>query len=111
MATLQQKIMRRVWAIFLFRKVTSAPALRLYTLAFLAFESAELFNVRDIIANMPSIAESGRFIAFSLDAFLNTEFVAQTVLAGIITIGGFSAWRTLRYITRSLRPATVGQYA
>ena len=111
MATLQQKIMRRVWAIFFVRKATSASALRLYSLVFLAYESSVLFNVRDIMTNMPSVFEASRLVSFYSTAFIQTGLTAQIVLAAIIAIGGFSAWRAARYVLRSVRPATIGQYA
>ena len=110
MATLEQKIMRRVWAIYLTRKVTSYTALRIYTLVFLAFESRALFNVRDIFANMPSIVDVSRLFYFYSAAFLHTDVLAQVVLAAIIAIGGFSAWRTVQYLSRTLRPSAIVRY-
>lgn len=103
--------MRRIWAIFLVRKLTGATALRTYTLLFLALESKALFSVRDIFANMPSVVDISRLFIFYSSAFAETDAIAQTVLAGMVALGGFSAWRTLRYLARTLKPAALGQYA
>lgn len=93
--------MRRVWAIFAIRILVSRPSLRLYALGFLLWRTAVIVSVRDVFANMPNIAHVDRLFGFAVNAFLHTEFLAQTLLSGIILIGSFSLWRTLLYVRRN----------
>ncbi len=110
MATLQQKIMRRVWAIFFLRTLTSFPALRIYTLAFLTWQTVSVVSVRDVLANMPRIADIGHLWTFYVSAFMHAEFLAQALLLAMIAVGGFSVWRAFIYLRRSFGGA-YGQYA
>ena len=82
--TLQKKqIKRRIYAIWLFRKVFNTFTVKLAALALLFSELVSHVSVKQVIANWN--LDSGVFGSYTFlqSALLNTEFITQAILLGM----------------------------
>ncbi|HEY4475413.1 MAG TPA: hypothetical protein VJB92_01690 [Candidatus Paceibacterota bacterium] len=80
---LKNNIMRRVYMIFVFRKITSPFSLKLFMLGALFIVGNLLVSVKDVLRNMPSWKQADGLYDFYVGAFLQTELAVQIVLFGI----------------------------
>ena len=86
--TLSQRIMHRVYVVYMLRRATSPTAFRMYSLVAFFVGIVSLVSVGNVIANLPT----GGFLAlydFSMYAFMHTELVVQLLVVGAL---GFSLW-------------------
>ena len=79
---LKNNIMRRVYAVFILRKITSPFSLKLFMLSALLIASNFLVSVKNVLLNMPSWNRIGALYDFYVGAFLQTELTVQIVLFG-----------------------------
>lgn len=81
---LRKKIMRRVYALYVMRRLLSPLALKAYTLVLLFTGTAALVSVSNVFKNMPQLGDVGGILYFSLAAFLNTEVLVQMLVVGMV---------------------------
>ena len=79
---LKNNIMRRVYAVFILRKITSPFSLKLFMLSALLIASNFLVSVKNVLLNMPSWNRIDALYDFYAGAFLQTELAVQIVLFG-----------------------------
>ena len=82
----KQKIMRRVWAIYFFRKATSPIAVQTYALSFLIWQLFVYVSMPHVLANMPSIEKPVELFNFMAASFVKTELVVQVLAVGTISL-------------------------
>lgn len=98
---LKQRIMRRIYFIFLLRN-TAPLAFDCLVLVVVAFVATLFVSFRDVWANL-SIASSGGSIAgFSFSAFTDTELTTKFLLL-VLGVVGFLAVRDLKRAVRAIR--------
>lgn len=88
---LKRKIMIRVYAIYILRKVINPVAFKVYIIALSAIGFVSLVSVTNIFVNITSVGFSSIF-NFSYQAFINTEITVQTLF---ILFAIFILWLTL----------------
>jgi len=82
---LKKRIMRRVYAVWVLKKLTSPTAMKLLILAGILKQSFSLVSVPNIIQNSPSFLDPIASSAFVTNAFLHTELPVQ--MLAIATLG------------------------
>lgn len=92
-SALSRRIMRRIYAVYVLRRVTSPTAFRVYSLAAFSAAMVSLVSVGNIIANLPTGSVFALY-DFSLYAFMHTELAVQLLVVGIV---GFSLWLARDY--------------
>ena len=80
---LKNNIMRRVYAVFILRKITSPFSLKLFMLCALFIAGNLLVSVKDVLRNMPNWKQASGLYDFYSGALLQTEFIVQIVLFSI----------------------------
>lgn len=75
--------MRRVYVIFILRKMTAPLSVKIFTLSLLFIAGNFLVSVKDVLRNAPSWRQAGASYDFYVGAFLHTEIVVQILLFGI----------------------------
>lgn len=85
---LKKKIMRRVYTIYLLKKIINPFAFKVYALAISVTGVVSLVSVTDILANIPNLGSSSIF-NFSYNAFVNTEITVQAL---VISLTMFMLW-------------------
>ena len=99
--TLKQRIMRRVYFLFVLRN-TAPLAFDCLVLVIAAFGATVFVSVQDVWANL-SVARAGGGIAgFSLSAFTDTELQTKFLLLALGVVG-FFAVRDLKRAVRAIR--------
>lgn len=78
---LKKKIMRRVYTIYVLRKVFNPLMYRLYLLVALLGGVASFVSISNVVANMPRYGISNLY-DFSMYAFLHTEVTVQVLTLG-----------------------------
>lgn len=90
---LKQRIMRRVYFIYLLRKALSPKAVKLYIIALVAFELSPFspfISIEHVIANMPRFSDVPALLNFNLTAFLHTNlFIQMSLLAFALVCASF----------------------
>lgn len=89
---LKNKIMRRVYAIWVLKKVISLAFLRFVVLCGLAFMLAREVSVVNVLNNLPDITDIGANFNYFSFAFSNTELSVQLYLLGIIALVAWYAF-------------------
>ena len=83
----RKETMRRVYGIFLMKKLYGRIAVKTYILLGLVYIQAKLIFVKAVFANMPSIADIPAVYQFYSYAFLNTRAMVQIVaVVALITL-------------------------
>ncbi|MDP2593645.1 MAG: hypothetical protein Q8P52_03290 [bacterium] len=109
-ANLKRKVMSRIYAIYVWR-ILSRP-LCVKTALFFALYAwiAAAVSVKDVMLNMPSMAELSALISFSLSAFLNAGHFLQTLSVAAVVIGGWllfdigrNALKGMAYLAEAVR--------
>lgn len=101
--TLQKRIMRRVWAIYVYRKATSPTALQTYVFSFLTWQLFMYVSMPSVVANMPSAMTPIVFTEFYFNSFVNTEFWVQIIAVGLMSLGIWFVRNTIRNMTQAQR--------
>ena len=99
---LTQSIMRRVYAIYILRRLLSPPAIKLYILAIFAGSLVRQVSLDNILANAGQTSGLFGFLNFWLTALAHTETLIQLAIALIVIILCF----LLRDIYRNLASVT-----
>ncbi|MAZ41104.1 hypothetical protein CL654_03225 [bacterium] len=73
---LQKSIMRRVYAVWFLRKVTSPLFVRVYIMLALIFQLVRSVSVTDIVSNIGNVKVFNTF-NYLMDAFVKTEPAVQ----------------------------------
>ena len=82
---LKTKVMRRVYAIWMLRKVTSPRVAKFLILVASVWQFKEYVFVSKVLANMPSPADLKATYSFFFSAVLHTQFMVQaSILIGVI---------------------------
>jgi len=79
----KNSIMRRVYAVWLLKKITSPCAARIAVLIALLWQMTFYISFNNVIANIPSLTDFG----FYLSAVSNTETASKMILLGVILLG------------------------
>jgi len=101
--SIKNKIMVRVYAIFMLRKIKD-PA----TLSWLGFFVSlwmmfVMVSLGDVFTNMPSIAEIGSLFSFYTSAVFDTELPVKLTLLGALVLGFINLSLAIRaFYNRSL---------
>lgn len=78
--------MRRVYSIFLMKKLYGRIAIKGYVLLALVYIQAKLIFVKAVLANMPSVTDVPAVYRFYTYAFLNTKVAVQVaIIAAFVT--------------------------
>src|SRR5258708_3170328 len=87
MATqLEKKIMRRIYVLWVAKRVANPLMLKLYAFAALTYELIHLVSIRNVIANWPALADIGRETNFIAAAFMHTSLPAQAITLGMAAV-------------------------
>lgn len=81
---LKNKIMRRVYAVWLFRKLASPFAVELFFLGALSFGLSVYVSIRNVVNNTPSIFSPGAVAGFFASAFYQAEMIVQILFVGML---------------------------
>ncbi len=85
---LQIRIMRRVYIIYWYRRVTNPVTLKLSALATLGVLSFTIISVRSVVVNVSHTRDFWSACQYLFDAFTKTEVPVQAmVVGGIIFMG------------------------
>lgn len=98
--TLKQKIMRRIYFLFLLRH-TAPLAFDCLILVAIALFATLFVSVKDVLANLSVASEKSGIAAFSLSAFSETELATKVLLAALGVIG-FLAVRDIKRAWRAV---------
>ena len=82
-STLNQKIMRRVYTLYLMRKVFNPTAFRLYAFVISIIAIASFVSISNVLANIPTDSLVS-FYTFSMNAVLGTELVVQLLILAML---------------------------
>ena len=74
--------MRRVYAIYVLRRVINRFTLKCSALAVFAVGVVSAVSISNVFANMPSILDMPAVLYFSKYAFMNTELTVQFLIIG-----------------------------
>jgi len=83
---LKQNIMRRVYVIYLIKRVTTPFLLKYYTFVFLVAFGAFTVSVKNVLLNMPHWRNINEVYGFYTSAFLHTQFAVQALIVGVSLI-------------------------
>jgi hypothetical protein len=95
---LKKRIMRRVYAVWFAKRITSPFVIKFVVLILFIFRMGSYVSFSNVVANMPSFASYG----FFWSAFLNTETALKLLLVGVFLL---AVW-LLRDIKISFSPST-----
>jgi len=96
---LKKGIMRRVYAIWLFRKVFN---LRMILFLFFIWQVTLYVSIGEVIRNFPSFFDIASFYGFALNAFLNTEATVQLFFLFIIIVAALFLKDTIKSAVKSI---------
>ncbi len=97
---LRRTIMRRIYAIYVLRRATSARALKLYVMLISTAAVASLVSISHVLENMPSLLNVRATLTFMASAFLNTGTLVQLLLVvflGALIALGLEVFRKTEY--------------
>ena len=94
---LKKEIMGRVYIGYALRRVWSFTTLRLAVILGSVIGIVSSVSIRHVIQNMPSPTDVGAFYNFFSFAILNTQFIVQLSLIGVVFVG----FATIIQMTRS----------
>lgn len=101
---LQKRIMRRIWALYVFRKATSPMALQTYVFSFLTWQLFMYVSMSSVITNMPRITQPLAFAEFYFNSFVNTGVWVQTIAVGFMSLGIWFVRNTARNLQAQRHP-------
>lgn len=84
---ISNRIMRRVYVMFVLRKAISPYAVRTYAISISLAGVFSLVSIGNVIANMPALSDISGLTVFMLSALLHTETLVQFLIFGTITVG------------------------
>lgn len=95
---LKKAVMRRVYAVYIVRRLFSGVMLRFYALLALFGGLMSVVSVRDVIANMPG---QGLIAVYDFFAYatIHTEAIVQVILFGGMTIALWTLHDAIRSIS------------
>lgn len=98
--TLKQRIMRRIYFLYLVRN--AAPfAFDCFFIVLLGFIATFFVSIRDVLSNLSAASTGGSISGFSLTAFSDTEFETKILLV-VLGAVGFLAVRDLKRAWRAV---------
>ena len=83
MSALQQRVMRRVYAIWALRKISSPAFLRAYIAVALLLQVFSGVSIVSVIHNATYTSSKLAIIDFFARAFLHTNLIVQSLLVGL----------------------------
>jgi len=83
---LKKRIMRRIYVLFVLRKLINAKAMKAYTVTGFIYGVLSLVSIGNIVANMPQISDLSGLLTFVLYALTHTEFVVQILIFGTLAV-------------------------
>ncbi len=104
--TLKQRIMRRIYFVFMVRNLSPFTFDCLLIVA-VAFVATLFVSVSDVLENLSTAQSSGNLSNFSLSAFSSTELQTKLLLIVLGVIGFFAA-RHLKRAVRAVRTLKQG---
>lgn len=93
---LKKRIMRKIYAIYAFRKAFSNLAFKIYTGLVLIYWIKVFVHVEAVANNMPKLSDLSGLYNFMTYSVLNTELSVQLIIVGV---AGLIIW-TMRDIIR-----------
>lgn len=83
---IKKRIMRRIYVLFVLRKLINARAMKVYTVTGFIYGMLSLVSVGNIVANMPQISDISGLLTFMTYALTHTEFVVQILIFGTLAV-------------------------
>ncbi len=93
----KKSIMRRVYVIWIFRRLTTPAMLKLYVFTTFMWQSAYYMSLPQVFANLPAITDVSANYSFAVTALSRTELMMQVILAGILFLAVWFASDMYRY--------------
>lgn len=81
---LKKKIMRRIYALWFYKKITSPFAAELFFLVAIFFGLTAYVSLKNIFNNTPSVFSPGAVAGFFASAFYQTEMIVQVLFVGML---------------------------
>jgi len=81
------RIMRRVYSVWVLKRLFSPVAVRVYILAALLWQSTQYVSLKYVFANAPGFESFGANYEFFMYAFSHTERVVPILLTGALAVG------------------------
>lgn len=97
--------MRRVYAIYAFRKLSSPRGIKLLIIGLFLAEISPFspyLSLRHIIANMPHLTDPKALYTFHTSAFMHTQLIVQISLIAVAIVLASYFYALLRYFTSHL---------
>jgi hypothetical protein len=85
-ARLKRRVMRRVYAVWFARQITSPFFARVLALFVFMYELHRYASIKNVLHNSPSFFNVGPTVHFFASAFANTDAVTQVLCAGTAAI-------------------------
>lgn len=99
--TLKQRIMRRIYFLFMVRNL-SPIAFDCLLIVIVLFIATLFVSVNDVLDNLSTAQDSGNLSGFSFSAFSSTELQTKLLLV-VLGVIGFFAVRHLKQAARAVR--------
>lgn len=96
---LKKRIMRKIYAIYAFRKVFSNMAFKIYTGLILIYAIKVFVHVEAVANNMLKLSDLSGLYNFMSDSVLNTELSVQLIIVGVF---GLIVWTMRDFIRKYL---------
>lgn len=81
---LKSKTMRRIYAVWFFKKLTSPFVVELFFLAAIFFGLTAYVSLKNIFNNTPSVFSPGAVAGFFASAFYETEMIVRVLFVGML---------------------------
>lgn len=97
---LKKRILRRVYVVYVLRRLFSPALVKVYILAALVWQASQRVSIGDVIANAPGF-NIAQWYTFSTWAFLHTEVLIQASVVAGAALVFWLLWDVLRYTPHS----------
>lgn len=81
---IKNKIMRRIYAVWFYKKLTSSFAVELFFLAAIFFGLTAYVSLKNIFNNTPSVFSPVAVAGFFASAFYQAEMIVQILFVGML---------------------------
>lgn len=96
----KNRIMRRVYAVYVLQKVINHMAFKIYASLVLLYGIKVFIHVEAVVNNMPKISDVAGLYNFIMYSVLNTGVSVQLIVFGVI---GFVVWMIRDFIKDTIK--------
>lgn len=82
---LKKHIMRRVYAVYIVRRVVNSMGIRISAVLVMSGAAGYMISLRSIYMNMPNVYDVGHFSWFFMTAFMETETSIKLLLLATVS--------------------------